>query len=47
MLEMIQLIARFKAFHFAISKTNFGAQEVISFDSLYQVLISNTPWAQK
>ena len=40
---MIQLIARFKAFHFMISKMDFGIQEVIFFYSPYQILISNTP----
>ena len=44
---MIQLIAQFKAFHSAISKTKFGVQDVISFNSLDQFMISNTPWMQK
>ena len=34
-LEIIQLIARSKAFHYATSKMKFGFQEVISSDSLY------------
>ena len=45
-LEMIQLIFGFKAFHFAISKMKFGIQDVISYDSFDQFLIS-TPWTRK
>ena len=44
---MIQLITKFKAFHFVISKMNFSIQEVISSDSLHQFLISNTPLTLK
>ena len=45
--EMIQLIAKFKAFHSAILKTKFGIQDVISSYSLDQFLISNSPWTQR
>ena len=46
-LEMIQLIAGFKAFHSAISKMNFDIEEVISSNFLHQFLISNTPRIEK
>ena len=42
-LEMVQLISGFKAFHYAISKMKFGIQDVISSYSLNQFLISSTP----
>ena len=46
-IEMIQLIAGFKAFHSPISKTKLGIQDVISSYSFNQFFILNTPWRQK
>ena len=47
MLEMIQLIAKSKAFHSTISKTIVSIQEVISPYSLHEISLSNTPWIHK
>ena len=46
-LEMIQLIAGYKAFHSTISKMKFGVQDMISSNAFNQFLISNTPWTRK
>ena len=43
MLELIQLIAGLRAFHFTNSKTKFDIQEVISPYYFDKILISNTP----
>ena len=40
---MVQLIAESKAFHFVISKRKFGVQGMISYNSLHEILILNTP----
>ena len=44
---MIQLIAEFKAFHSAYSKTIIGVQEANSPYSIDEISLSTTLWTQK